>query len=125
MLAAATGGSALYPAILSVTTALPLVALLAGVAAVFTSGVNLAIFDRLMSKVPAGYGVTFNSIDTTVVYVAGSLPPLLVPVLAAQLGISGALVVSSAIGLAGAVLFALDRDRAAPVAEPIGVEAAE
>lgn len=125
VLAAATSGAALYPALLSFTTALPLVALLAGLGAVFNSGVSLAIFDRLMSKVPAGYGVTFNSIDTTVVYIAGSLPPLLVPVLASQLGISGALLVSAAIGAAGAVLFALDRDRAAVAAEPIAAETAK
>lgn len=113
VLAAATCGAALYPAALAFTTPLPLVGLLAGLGAVFSSGVNLAIFDRLMSKVPEGYGVTFNSVDTTIVYVAGSLPPVLVPLLADRLGISGALLVSAAIGLIGALLFALDRDRPA------------
>jgi hypothetical protein len=111
VLAAATFGAALYPAALGFTHMFLLVTILAGVGAVFTAGVNLAIFDRLMAKVPVGYGVTFNSIDTTVVFIAGSLPPLLVPALASAVGVAGALRVAAAIGLLGALLFALDRDR--------------
>lgn len=128
VLAAATFGAAVYPAALAFTEHLVLVALLAGLGAVFSSGVNLAIFDRLMSKVPTGYGVTFNSIDNTIVYIAGSLPPLVVPLLAARLGIDGALLVSAAIGLTGATLFALDRDRTpeAPATSSLKtIEAAE
>lgn len=113
VLATATFGAALYPAALGLTGQVPIAALLAGLAAIFSSGVNLAIFDRLMTTVPPGYGVTFNSIDTTVVYIAGVAAPVIGALLANRIGLSGALIVGTAIGLIGAVLFALDRTRAA------------
>lgn len=109
VLAMATFGAALYPAALSLTHGIASAAVLAGLGAVFTSGVNLAIFDRLMTTVPRGYGVTFNSIDTTIVYLAGVVAPVLGALLADWIGIGGALRVSAVIGLAGATLFALDR----------------
>jgi len=106
---AATLGAALHPGLLALTHEVALAALLAGAAAIFTSGVNLAIFDRLMTTVPPGYGVTFNSIDNTVVNVAGMAAPVLGALLADQIGLGGALGVASGIGVLGALLFALDR----------------
>ncbi len=117
VLAVAMFGYALYPAALATTHDVAIAAVLAGLGAVFSSGVNLAIFDRLMSTVPAGYGVTFNSIDTTVVYSAGVVAPIAAAALANLIGIGGALVAGAAIGLLAAVLFALDRTaRATPTA---------
>lgn len=109
VLATAMFGYALYPAALATTHAVAVAAVLGGLAAVFSSGVNLAIFDRLMSTVPAGYGVTFNSIDTTVVYTAGVVSPLAAAALANHVGIGGALLAGAAIGLLAALLFAFDR----------------
>ena len=118
VLGTATFGAALYPATLALTDQVAVAAILAGLAAVFTSGVNLAIFDRLMATVPAGYGVTFTSIDSTVVYVAGVVAPVAGALLADRIGIGGALVVAAAVSVVGAVLFALDRhEPAAVVAE--------
>lgn len=97
-------------------------ALLAGAAAIFTSGVNLAIFDRLMTTVPAGYGVTFNSIDKTVVNVAGMAAPVLDALLADRIGLDGALGVASVIGVCGALLLAVDR-AGSPSSEPGGATA--
>ena len=37
----------------------------------------------MMSIVPKGYGVTFNSVDTGIVYLAGIIGPLLAAILAA------------------------------------------
>ena len=112
VLVAATFGAALHPLALSVTHDVALAAVLAGAGAIFTSGVNLAIFDRLMTTVPRGYGVTFNSIDNTVVNVAGIVAPLLGALLADHIGLSGALAVAAAIGLTGSLLFAFDRTTA-------------
>ncbi len=125
VLTIATAGAALYPAALGVTHGVEIALLLGGVGAVFTSGVNLAIFDRLMTTVPEGYGVTFNSIDTTVANVAGLSAPLLGAFIADRIGLGGALAVTSLIGLCGAALFALDRTPAPPagVPEPAGAAA--
>ncbi|MDA0365176.1 MAG: hypothetical protein O3B31_08485 [Chloroflexi bacterium] len=113
VLAASTFGAALHPVALSLTHDVATAALLAGVAAIFTSGVNLAIFDRLMTTVPEGYGVTFNSIDNTIVNVAGIAAPMLGALLADRIGLGGALVVASLVGLSGALLFAIDRSGSA------------
>jgi multidrug transporter EmrE-like cation transporter len=119
VLATAMFGYALYPAALSTTHVVAIAAVLAGLGAVFSSGVNLAIFDRLMSTVPPGYGVTFNSIDTTVVYTAGVVSPIAAAALANRVGIGGALLAGAAIGLLAAVLFALHRSpQAAPAGAP-------
>lgn len=114
VLAVSMLGVAVYPALLSFSEWLPLVAILAGTGAIFSAGVSLAIFDRLMTTVPAGYGVTFNAIDTTVVNVAGASAPLMAALLAGQIGIDGALLVAAGVGLVGAGLFA--RDSAPPQA---------
>lgn len=124
VLTTALFGYALYFAALSTTHNVAVAAVLAGLGAVFSSGWNLAIFDRLMSTVPAGYGVTFNSIDTTIVYTAGVVSPIAAAALADRVDIGGALVVGSAIGLLAAVLFALDRaPRVAPGSATIEVHA--
>lgn len=125
VLAVAMFGYALYPAALATMHDVAIAAVLAGLGAVFSSGVNLAIFDRLMSTVPPGYGVTFNSIDTTVVYTAGVIAPIAAAALANRVGIEGALLAGAAVGLLAAALFALDRTpRAVPTAAPAGGEPA-
>ena len=117
VLAAATFGAALHPVALSLTHDVALAVLLAGIGAIFTSGVNLAMFDRLMTTVPEGFGVTFNSIDNTVVNIAGMAAPVLGALLADRIGLGGALAVASLIGVCGALLFAIDRPGSA-AAEP-------
>jgi Na+/melibiose symporter-like transporter len=105
----ATLGAALVPAVLSLTRSVELAAAIVGVGAVFTAGVSLAMFDQMMATVPKGYGVTFTSVDTTLVYLAGVVAPLLAAFLADRLGIAEALVVASAVTLGGALLFATRR----------------
>jgi hypothetical protein len=104
-----TIGAALAPAALSLTHDVVLAAAIAGIGAIFTAGVNLAIFDRMMSIVPSGYGVTFTSVDTSVVYLAGIVGPLVAALLADRVGIAAALATASIATLLGALLFALDR----------------
>ena len=111
--------SALYPAALSLVDDLIVVAALGAIAAVFSAGVDLALFDELMKRIPRPYGVTFTSIDTALVNAASIAAPLLGATLAVILGIETALQIASLIGLLGAVLFALDARRgSSQVANP-------
>ena len=105
----ATFGSAVVPAVLAVTPSIEFAAVIMGLGAVASAGTSLAMFDQMMATVPKGYGVTFTSFDTTLVYLAGAFSPLLAAFLADRIGIAMALVVASGVSLLGAVLFALDR----------------
>jgi hypothetical protein len=100
--------NALYPAALSLVDELVVVAGVTAIAAVFAAGVDLALFDELMKRIPRPYGVTFTSIDTALVNGASILAPLFGATLAIALGIEPALQIASVIGLVGVVLFALD-----------------
>jgi Na+/melibiose symporter-like transporter len=100
--------SALYPAALSLADDLVLVAALTAIAAVFSAGVDLALFDELMKRIPRPYGVTFTSIDTALVNGASILAPLAGATLATVLGIGTALQIATLIGLGAVILFALD-----------------
>lgn len=110
---------AIYPATLAFVDQLVVVAGLAAIAAVFSAGVDLSLFDELMKRIPRAYGVTFTSIDTALVNAASILAPLAGATLAVTVGIHAALQVASVIGLLGVVLFALDhRGRSPGVSRP-------
>jgi MFS family permease len=112
--------NALYPAALSLVEELVVVAAVTAIAAVFAAGVDLALFDELMKRIPRPYGVTFTSIDTALVNGASILAPLLGATLAIALGIEPALQIASLIGLVGVILFALDsRGRDGSGADPV------
>jgi hypothetical protein len=100
--------NALYPAALSLVDALILVAGLTALAAVFSAGVDLALFDELMKRIPRPYGVTFTSIDTALVNGASILAPLLGAAIAVAFGLAVALQLASVIGLLAVILFAID-----------------
>ncbi len=109
---------ALYPAALSLANNLVVVAVLTAVAAIFAAGIDLSLFDELMKRIPRSHGVTFTSIDTTLVNAAGIVAPLLGATIAVAFGIQTALQVASLIGLLAAVLFALDVRSRATRSEP-------
>jgi MFS family permease len=104
-----TIGAAVAPAALALTRDVAVAAAIAGIGAVFTAGVNLAIFDRMMSIVPKGYGITFTSVDTSFVYLAGIVGPLVASQLADYVGLAVALLAASIATLVGALLFAAER----------------
>ena len=97
--------SSLYPAALSLTDRLVIVAVLATVASFFSAGVDLILFDELMNTVPRQYGVTFASIDTTLVNMATIVMPLVGAAISGLFGIETALRVSAFLSLCGLVLF--------------------
>lgn len=105
----------LYPVALSLVEDLVIVAILTAIAAMFSAGVDLALFDELMKRVPRAHGVTFTSIDTALVNAASIFAPLLGATMAVALGIDTALRLASVIALVGVILFALDhRARTTP-----------
>jgi MFS family permease len=97
--------SALYPAALSLTDRMIIVAVLATIASFFSAGVDLILFDELMSTVPRQYGVTFASIDTTLVNMATIVMPLVGAAISGVFGIETALRFSAFLSLCGLVLF--------------------
>lgn len=116
--------SALYPALLSLVDQLVVVAALAGAWALFAAGVDLVLFDELMKTIPRRFGVTFASVDTTLVNLATIGAPLMGAALAELLGIETALRIGTLVSLGGCVLFALaarrPRSEAGPAPVPAG-----
>jgi len=100
--------SAMYPVAISLTGSVAVIAVLAAVASLFTAGVDLALFDALMDRIPRQYGVTFTALDTTFANAATIVAPLVGAAIAETLGIHAALRVGSVITLASVVLFAWD-----------------
>jgi hypothetical protein len=82
------------------------VAVLATVASFFAAGVDLILFDELMRTVPRQYGVTFASIDTTLVNMMTIVMPLVGAAISSLFGIEIALRVAAILSLCGLVLFA-------------------
>jgi hypothetical protein len=110
--------ASIYPSVLSLIGEVAVVAVVAGVASVFAAGVDLALFDELMDRIPRTLGVTFTAIDTTLVNLATILAPLVAAVVVELMGIQAALRISTIVALAGVSLFALDI-RAARRARPV------
>jgi predicted MFS family arabinose efflux permease len=110
---------ALHSGLLSAAPSVAVAVVLAGAYGLAGSGLNLAFFDQLMRRVPASRQTFFVAINFTVAQFAAIVGPLSGAVLADRVGIGGGLVVSAAVGLAGVILFALDRQPAeAPGGRP-------
>lgn len=106
---------AIYPALVSITDQVWLIALLAGVAGIFQAGIDLVFFDELMKTVPAEYSATFVSLAQSLQYFSSVFAPLIGTLLANYIGLSGALLVSAAIRLLGFGMFAFWRGPDQPV----------
>jgi MFS family permease len=100
--------SSLYPVAISLTGSVLVVAVLAAAASLFSAGVDLALFDELMDRIPRQYGVTFTALDTTFANAATIVAPLLGAAIAETIGIHDALRFGSVITLLSVVLFAWD-----------------
>lgn len=100
---------ALYPAFTAMTQRVELIALYAGLAGIFQAGIDLVFFDELMKTVPSRYSATFVSLAQSLQYLSAVAAPLIGSLLADQIGIGGALVVSALVRLSGFALFAWKR----------------
>lgn len=104
-----TCGLALHPLLVASTGQVELLILFAGLAGIFQAGLNLVFFDELMKTVPPGRSATFVSLSQSLQYLSTVIAPLLGTLLADQLGLAVALVISTLLRLIGFGLFALDR----------------
>lgn len=104
-----TFGLALYPALMASTEQLQVIVILAGMAGIFQAGIDLVFFDELMKTVPVEYSATFVSFAQGLQYAAALVAPLLGTYLADQIGIEGALIISSGVRLIGFILFAVGK----------------
>ena len=105
--------AALAPAILAAISWLPAVAALGFVIGVAGAGVQLAMFDQLMRRVPLEHGVTFASVDQSVQNIALVVAPNVGGLLVALAGARTSLLI---VGLVGALAFGLFAWNARPAA---------
>jgi hypothetical protein len=105
VLLATTLGMILYPALTAVTLRVEWIMWYAGLAGLFQAGLDLVFFDELMKTVPPEYGATFVALAQSLQYFSALVAPILGTVLADQIGLGGALLVSAAIRLLGFLLF--------------------
>ena len=110
--------AALAPAILSIIGWLPAVAAVGFVIGLAGAGVQLALFDQLMRRVPVENGVTFTSVDQSIQNVALILAPNVGGLLALVVGARVSLLVVALVGAAAFLLFAWNA-RPAPRPRPI------
>jgi hypothetical protein len=94
------------PAVLSAIDWLPAVAAFGFVFGVAGAGVQLAMFDQLMRRVPLEHGVTFTSVDQSVQNIALVLAPNVGGLIAAAFGARVALLVVALVGAIAFFLFA-------------------
>ena len=103
---------ALYPALTALTHRVEWIALYAGLSGIFAAGLNLVSFDELMKTVPTEYSAFFVSLTQTLQNFSAVATPLLGTLLADQIGLGGALVVSGLLRLTGFGLFAFGKGAA-------------
>lgn len=98
---------AFYPIALAFTQQILFVILLAGLAGTFAAGIDLVLFDMVVSSYPQEQAATFVGVQQMTVYLATFIAPLVATTLATNIGIPQALIVAGAIRLVGFGAFAL------------------
>jgi hypothetical protein len=101
-----TFGLALHPVLIALTHQPGWIALYAGLAGIFQAGLNLVFFDELMKTVPPRHSATFVSLAQSSTHLATVAAPLLGTLLADQIGLGNALLLSALLRLIGFGLFA-------------------
>jgi predicted MFS family arabinose efflux permease len=98
---------AFYPIALAFTQQIPFVILLAGIAGTFAAGIDLVLFDMVVSSYPQDQAATFVGVQQTTVYISTFVAPLVATTLATIIGIPAALVIAGLIRLVGFGMFVL------------------
>lgn len=98
---------AFYPIALAFTQQILFVILLAGIAGTFAAGIDLVLFDMVVSSYPQEQAATFVGVQQMTVYLATFVAPLVATTLATNIGIPQALIVAGVIRLVGFGAFAL------------------
>ncbi len=104
-----TFGLALHPALIAYTHQPGLIALYAGLLGIFQAGLNLVFFDELMKTVPPRYSATFVALSQSSQYLAAVAAPLVGTLLADQIGLGNALLLSAFLRVIGFGLFAWNK----------------
>ncbi|HEX7586981.1 MAG TPA: MFS transporter, partial [Anaerolineae bacterium] len=121
-----TFGLTLYPLLTAFTHDVQWIVLYAGISGIFQAGLDLVFFDELLKTFPARYSATFVSFAQMLQFLSTVASPLVGTMLADQIGLGGALVVSAGLRLAGFGLFLWGKEIGAkpPVAQPVQVQQA-
>lgn len=114
-----TLGMSLYPVLTAFTRQVEWIALYAGLAGIFQAGIDLVFFDELMKTVPPKYSATFVSLAQSTQHGVTVAAPLVGTLVADQIGIGGALIVSGLLRLIAFGLFAWKRKPRPVRGEPI------
>ncbi|MFO1541597.1 MAG: MFS transporter [Chloroflexota bacterium] len=103
------------PALVVLSRSPEVVILLSMIGAFFVAGVDLALFDELLGRIPRDHLTTFSGLDASVTNLAWIVAPLTGAALAEIAGVEAAIVVGAAVSLVAALLFvAAGRSRPAP-----------
>ena len=100
-------GLVFYPLLTGLTRSVPPLVIYAGLAGIFMAGIDLVLFDILLTTCPQRHSASYIALYQMTTYVATFVGPILGTFLAEQFGYAPALFVSSGLRLAGAVLFVL------------------
>ena len=99
-------GVSFYPLLTALTHRVELLVMWAGLAGLFSAGVDLVFFDIVLSSCPADQQPAYIGMYQTTVFIATFLAPLAGTVLADAVGIVPALIVGTALRLVGFGLMA-------------------
>lgn len=102
-------GLGFYPLLTGLTHTVAPLPLYAGVAGIFSAGIDLVLFDMLLSTCPAEHTASYVALYQLTTYVATFLAPTLGSLLADTVGPAPALFLSSGLRFAGAALFVIMR----------------
>ena len=102
---------ALYPALTALNHSVSIMVVLAGIASVFSSGLNLVFFDELMKTVPPERSATFVAVTQSLQHFVVIIGPMISTTLADYIGLSGALLLGAAVRLIGFGLFLLGKHK--------------
>lgn len=111
---ATTFGLSFYPLLTALTNEIAFIPLYAAFAGIFQAGLDLVFFDELLKTVPEKLSASFVSFAQSMQYIPAMIGPLLGSALADWLGLSTALIISTAIRLLGAGLFFFNIPRSSP-----------
>lgn len=100
-----TLGISIYPALVASTQQVEIIVILAALAGIFQAGIDLVFFDELMKTVPVEHSATFVSLAQSLQYLSAVIAPIFGTIIATQIGLGGALIVSAGIRFTGFLLF--------------------
>jgi Na+/melibiose symporter-like transporter len=106
VLLVAAAGVSLYPLLTALTTQPTVLIVWAGLAGLFSAGVDLVFFDMVLSTCPPAQQAAYVGMYQTTVYVATFLAPLLGTALSDSVGIVPALLLATVLRVSGAGLMA-------------------